>query len=301
MALSLHKEPLTSKGIMKWITSTFDFYRNMALEALWAQHTGDADDNEGILQDYFNAMNHLDLPVTTSGDHEDANGAFYQMSAAAIRWVLSDEIGEKRKGTFPFLRLPAELRTCVCDMVFSYPRSGLNPQRGRSSTGRRSTYFVAVTRDVTQKFTFGLWDDNDPELQVSPPSQILALLRVNNKYSRKHQLASTGSTSSTAGTARPHWTPSSLWCPRVVSISGISHSSTILVTQRLGMSFLNCWRRCQICENWIFSWTNGDGSDREYLGSGDCISQLLPFQDLTLLPKLAVISTLSLRAIVQQS
>jgi hypothetical protein len=181
LALTLHKKPLTSQSIMKWITSTFDFYHNMAFEALWAQHTGDADDKEGILQDFFDALNSLDLPVTTSGDHEDANGVLYQMSTAAIQWVLSHEIAEKRNGTFPFLRLPAELRTCIYDMVLSYLRSGLNPQGGRSSTGRRSTYFVAATRDVTQKFTFGLWYDNDPELQVSPPSQILALLRVNKQ------------------------------------------------------------------------------------------------------------------------
>ena len=191
MALVFHDEPLTPQKIMQWIASKFSYYGDAVAAGCWAHCTAmleiesnDDDDMvasaETFVRDLVQTFLNYDLPVTKipkkGGD--DGNSS-YKMSTAAAQITLQRLIPGKTKGTFPFLRLPAELRTAIYEMVLGYPHE-LDAE-----TNSEHVVLQASTREPST-FSFKAWEDIDgEELQLPSPGGILTLLLANKQIAEE--------------------------------------------------------------------------------------------------------------------
>ena len=62
--------------------------------------------------------------VDKDGQGRHTSAAWYSVSAEAGRTFLRDRLEPERKGTLPFLKLPAELRNEIYELVFTFPKAG---------------------------------------------------------------------------------------------------------------------------------------------------------------------------------
>ena len=185
MALMLEEQSLTSKEIMKWMVATFPFYEDIAFESFWtsASESTIFRTAESMLIDLTEALRSFELPVTETSDQDESDPPLYEMSTAGARFILRNRITVATQSGFPFLRLPAELRSIIYEMVFAYPSSGLllDPPQGLWTPPEIS--LTTVTRNMSSKFSFELCDTYSYEtaLRVAPPRKALALLQVNKQ------------------------------------------------------------------------------------------------------------------------
>jgi hypothetical protein len=78
----------------------------------------------------------------------------WMVCIAKAHTYLQQKISPKQDGAFPFLRLPAELRSVIYDMVFQYPVSGLLIRRSTSS-------FRTRTQILTWPFSIAAWSQQN--------------------------------------------------------------------------------------------------------------------------------------------
>ncbi|KAK5705497.1 hypothetical protein LTR97_002616 [Elasticomyces elasticus] len=126
MALIMSDLPLTQKEVWAWIMGSCSYYRNIAAEAFW-DHTsgslGASPTATKVRETFDDVYQQYEVPLlVSSGSSAVTDDARYSVGlAAGESWLhLEAEVG-----TFPFFKLPAELRNTIYEMVFQYPASGL--------------------------------------------------------------------------------------------------------------------------------------------------------------------------------
>jgi len=181
MALLVAGRPMTEKVIFEWIFEHVGYCRQLAYESFYGgQHypmypepaaVGSA---RNLRIAMSNVLGQHDFPVeiTVIG-----GVAHYSMSAANGHRVLAHALGLNfdRKQSFPFFRLPAELRNTIYELVFQYPKSGLH------ITGRNSSVARVLTRSTDEDVSFNVAGRQHRILATAPIEHILAPLLVSRQ------------------------------------------------------------------------------------------------------------------------
>lgn len=181
MALAVCHEPMKRKDLFFWVYDTFDYYRDTeGPNALWTALCGrDSRDSRcfpwfealGSIRkikrgpDFYNILRSYASPVKSNGgDH----GLEYQVKLSVDLKEAKNFLQPRlwpcqRPGHFPFLHLPAEIRTTIYEMVFRYPSAGVNiPERNLKDERVVYTY----SRDLGAQLYSGLWQHHNP---YAPP------------------------------------------------------------------------------------------------------------------------------------
>ncbi|KAK4896584.1 hypothetical protein LTR27_005502 [Elasticomyces elasticus] len=131
MALLSSGRPLTRKEICGWLISNFGYYNKLAAEAFWGytRATGKLLAVHAVHKKLDKAFRQYDLPVhvinVNDGEGEEEEVRYKAHGAAESTLTIGVSDSCKKKQSFPFFRLPAELRNTIYELVFQYPRSGL--------------------------------------------------------------------------------------------------------------------------------------------------------------------------------
>ena len=173
--------------IILWITKHFKYYRAKALEeyALAVKFEGNYEEVDMVIPGICEAFDFWEAPLedalevrSMSRRHHDLTTIEVNPSRARIflrRWLEPE-----REGTFPFLRLPAELRNTIYEMVFSFPKSGFYIHNSNSS-GHGVTLLERDMEDLEGSASWPLWTEEDEILESDPMQIVLALLSVNKQ------------------------------------------------------------------------------------------------------------------------
>lgn len=143
MALVLRNEPMNRKEMFLWIYNTFAYFKTHSPARLWAILTrreshelaesfpwqrgvgGSLLDTMYCVPDLYDAVLSYDVPIDILGD-KFTDVSTWTVDLHGARCFLQPRLWpHDPKGVFPFLRLPAEIRTCIYEMVFRYPPAGL--------------------------------------------------------------------------------------------------------------------------------------------------------------------------------
>ena len=188
------EEALAPRGIMRWIVSTFDFYRSKALEEYLkcavteSNYNGNYDRPGMAVEGFEKAFDDWETPlvdrdgrgiIKRDKDDECWEHTFITVPISAGRIYLQKLFEPERVGVFPFLELPAELRNTIYEMVFSFPETGINV-RGRIQPDHG---VMLLQREHDRYHEDHNWlDVVDSDALMSAPMQtILALLSVNKQ------------------------------------------------------------------------------------------------------------------------
>jgi len=213
MALAVCHESMKRKDLFFWIHDTFEYYQTQqTAAALWGSlchypaskhgpwemrrderyrrnlHYGPSFLN--ILRSYETPVDstegNLEYQVKLSVDLKDARNFL-----RPLLWPYQPE------GHFPFLRLPAEIRTTIYEMVLRFPSAGLNLLERDL---RKKRVVCTYSRDLKAPLCTGLTREPGPHrwsgwqglrwkltnmkrgmLEIGTFTQILALTRVNRQ------------------------------------------------------------------------------------------------------------------------
>jgi hypothetical protein len=133
MALIINNRMMKKSETLDWIETTFKHYRRTLDDGPGnllsdSDSASDSDDDEARAQaskhlPAFNvirtAFGRFEISAVTPSLGE------WTLCINEARIYVQQKFGPTPNGTFPFLRLPAEIRGVIYDMVFQYPRSGL--------------------------------------------------------------------------------------------------------------------------------------------------------------------------------
>ena len=183
LVMRRHNEEMTFADILDWLGSTFAHYKNVVT----AQGFAGADISllvrkAAVGSDVDRALHQFNLPAIVAKTPLPIRQAICKVSVPAAHIYLQHALNTQRQGTFPFLRLPAEIRGAIYGMVLLYPRSGLliGPKGGstRQKVGM-------ISKDFSAQFSFTEW--NAPEswrycaTYEAWIEDLLALLLVNKQ------------------------------------------------------------------------------------------------------------------------
>jgi len=130
---------MTKGEILEWITRHFIYYRWLALQAYaeWQDIVVDISEPEhrcferpAVVMDGFqHIFSDAEVPFVDQDHNETVNSANAHETRIVVptiegRLYLRRWLEPARKGTFPFLELPAEIRNVIYDMVFTFPEPG---------------------------------------------------------------------------------------------------------------------------------------------------------------------------------
>ena len=141
MALAQHDKPLTRKEAFFWIRETFGYYQRRGVVEIrtsdWERTRHGVYDRQllggespftptllDVVLDY-----NLPLRATSDSLRIDDKSTWSVDVREAIALLTSRLRPFKREGVFTFLQLPAEIRNCIYEMLFRYPRSGIRINR----------------------------------------------------------------------------------------------------------------------------------------------------------------------------
>jgi hypothetical protein len=173
--------------VLEHIVAFFKYYRCQALEqyAITATYPKERAKPGMVVEGYIQAIDDWSAPfvdpynsaIIKHDNTEDDPELTIPITAGRIflrRWLEP-----QRMGTFNFLKLPAELRNRIYDLVFALPPSGA----GFFDTPYDHTGVVVMNRETDNVVESSTWGDvNDRELLRLPSMQtILALLSVNKQ------------------------------------------------------------------------------------------------------------------------
>lgn len=197
------KHALTRAEILRWILSTFKYYGGKLVddylagcsdESMWYdEHPS----NLGPIVDSFEGETfyNYDVPLREAWpvafeeydeflDGDDIKGTYetdiaFTVSPSAGRIFLAKRLAPRRKKVFPFLRLPAELRNAIYEMVLAYPKSGFSIAPPYSDHPREPRLTACERIDGTAPFTNVTHRSAMArKVQIGPMNEVLALLTV---------------------------------------------------------------------------------------------------------------------------
>ena len=170
IALVLSDAPREQRDIFNWCYDNFRYFRELGRHALWvvSDDPKSSNNNEmleqalAFLQNLEQALSQYEVPVV-SGPHAGHKETCYTVSEPRAELFLHSVIGID-KGTarsHSFFGLPAEIRNCVYEHVFRYPRSGLflrRPRYRRRVQPSHQQWRVSVmSRSLFDEFDYDKW------------------------------------------------------------------------------------------------------------------------------------------------
>lgn len=186
-------DPKDQFAILSGILKNFPFYGHKAVDQyILSQHAEYDEDSvrpKKVIPGFDDAFKLYDLPFADADERcailQFRRHVFPQkirVRPRAARIFLWNLLEPKRKGFFPFLDLPAELRNTVYEMLFTFPAEGIAVARHNDSglpgllvLRRREDTF---TPDRLESCDFG----NDQEgLEIDAQALSFSLLRVNRQ------------------------------------------------------------------------------------------------------------------------
>lgn len=192
------EQPSANKSeILQWILMNFKYYNALAVQHYVITQCSD-EDNEipnptAVIQDFREAFNLWYLPVIPAdGAVEDSvvytregdNEIEMVIPAGAARIFLEPWLGKARKGTFPFLKLPPELRNRVYEMALSY-----SPDGGIYYQGPGRLYLLNRPEDTVLQSRDDFGDLDDEALPFNArENHVLALLKTSKQVAAETKL-----------------------------------------------------------------------------------------------------------------
>lgn len=191
---------LNRADILSLILKTFMYYRDVLINSYssFAQaHGTSLDRMPAVVPRFDEAFGLYDVPlrVTFDGyyDSDDSDdeeyplvlGAAeleYTVQACAGRVFLNKWLDARRKGTFPSLKLPAELRIDIYELLFRYPDSGFHissiPRRGlfREPNQVAVRLCERIDGQAAHRFHWQTAQAAKADVRVGPMNNLLALL-----------------------------------------------------------------------------------------------------------------------------
>lgn len=192
IALVLHERPLSHVYISFWVLRSFAFYERLGREAVWTYWSADLGNEQDVerfgparASGLRRALCSYDVPVIAVDEEPGKD----EEVTTETKWIVDPTKAmsylcprlwpqEKTNGTFPFLRLPSQLRNVVYDMVFAFPPSGVQINC-HEVEGSGTVY--AASRSFHQPFDFDLWITNAEVLATRRVSDLRSLLLVNRQ------------------------------------------------------------------------------------------------------------------------
>lgn len=132
--------------VLEWICDSFPYYAQLTIleyaETQAYKITPTVEQPDEIVEGFHDVFNDWRvplqdnnvtdpvLPVTCTVDHYAEDVC---VPSNAGRVFLRNVLEPKRKGAFPFLKLPAELRNTIYEMVFTFPKGGFGVTSGYES------------------------------------------------------------------------------------------------------------------------------------------------------------------------
>jgi hypothetical protein len=173
---------LDSREIMRWIAKAFAYYEAVyrlyddpnelpnAMKSPWA---------ESLRMELHSGFYKLEAPF----HHITLYFSLYtrwRVSWEHARVSLQGALGFEPRGTFPFLRLPPELRDKIYKIVLCYPGSGLSL---KAPSKDREPEFEADNKFFGARFSIGAWLNARGRASTysEPAQQTLSLLLVNKQ------------------------------------------------------------------------------------------------------------------------
>ena len=185
MALVSQNEPMSIGDIRRWLSITFGYFTYAGIHLNNdLSNLADYDRQRTLGEGVARALDKLELPVVQLSPSEFVSGRVWQVSIPDARAFLQGALFE-RKGTFPLLRLPTEIRIMIWEMVLRYPPSGT---RVLWEDHNRRKSIAVVGKNYSMPFSSGLHflDRSAPSgprrfSYKQPLERSLSLLSVNKQ------------------------------------------------------------------------------------------------------------------------
>ncbi|KXT11655.1 hypothetical protein AC579_7051 [Pseudocercospora musae] len=116
------EENVTILTIVHWILDHFTFYADPKHHSIDERTWRTPGEPNIVIEGFVDALMNFDTPVNAT-THRDTDGLEvdrYSLQTNAARLYLTEYTQPVRKGTFPFLDLPAELRNRIYSLLFVY-------------------------------------------------------------------------------------------------------------------------------------------------------------------------------------
>ncbi|KAK4549700.1 hypothetical protein LTR36_005001 [Oleoguttula mirabilis] len=181
MALASNSKPMTKKEVFMFVVGSLRYFQQQALEAFynepedgWNHFVSQQENFRTILNAVYSRYG---LPL------ERLSGGMYNVSAPTSERLLQtllDRGGDEKKKTktFPFFKLPAELRNTIYESVFQYPKAGLMFR----SIGRKRAPHVEVLPMSQVEADVGDEVTEAQPLLLAPFPEILSPLLVSHQF-----------------------------------------------------------------------------------------------------------------------
>lgn len=209
MALVLHDKPMDREELFVWIHFTFHFYQTPeSAQSSYSMSTGQdtwsrrmpQSVSPSLLPSFYDTVLDYNVPLHAQDD-ELKDGTKWTVDDTEARLYLQPCLWPfERKGHFPFLSLPPEIRNCIYEMVFRFPPCGLQIDRDRPyyREPRRGMVYIKTRdweRPLSSNLERGRYSWNGPnrlswkqdgwregkEIEVGKLSQVLSLTRVSRQ------------------------------------------------------------------------------------------------------------------------
>lgn len=190
---SLFNPDATFQTLIRWIVGNIPYYRNMALDEFASRNGG-----YGFKSEPFNMIErqserfHLPTTKTMKEDKSGKMEALFHTAPNEARIFLTHFLPTRtvvrfQRRPFPLMRLPAELRLRIYELVLGFPKDGL-----RVVKVGQDTAVSVTTRDFNAeklpsnwlkviKDSYGHYIQSMPELKARKLPDHLGLLRVNKQ------------------------------------------------------------------------------------------------------------------------
>ncbi|KAI7502149.1 hypothetical protein KC367_g2367 [Hortaea werneckii] len=127
------EDTLPKDRILRWVIDTFKYYRDVFIDKA-LQHLGpdlnfDIGSDEGVFENITEAFTEYELPIREGlATSKKCNTRVWSVTTQAARVYLRHWLEPERKGVFPFLGLPPEIRNNIYELLFTFPSSGIHVQ-----------------------------------------------------------------------------------------------------------------------------------------------------------------------------
>ncbi|KAK5754247.1 hypothetical protein LTS12_015657 [Elasticomyces elasticus] len=185
MALLTSDISLLPKDVWKWTITSFSYYQSLASDASWTMTCHRYEDCElrevhALRSELEAVFLKYDLPLIASSAETGVQGDLVHYTIPTWKgetWLNLPGYNSVDITTFPFFKLPAELRNTIYTMVFQYPLSGMYIMKsGRKCTGVRS-------RDLDDATGHEPWLHQERDLLATESTTvILSPLLINRQF-----------------------------------------------------------------------------------------------------------------------